>query len=88
MRRARAAVLPIVRPDLVEFYLAHRAAQGMNTDHKVRWGARALLAAAACRWNVSSPSTTRPIGSSAGLRSRDGCSRAPTNWSHGARGWG
>ncbi|WP_218792429.1 hypothetical protein [Streptomyces sp. Amel2xC10] len=45
MRRARAAALPIVRPDLVEFYLAHRAAQGMNTDHKVRWGARALLAA-------------------------------------------
>ncbi|WP_327593367.1 tyrosine-type recombinase/integrase [Streptomyces chartreusis] len=45
MRRARAAALPIVRPDLVESYLAHRAAQGMNTDHKVRWGARALLAA-------------------------------------------
>ncbi|WP_405649788.1 site-specific integrase [Streptomyces sp. NBC_00117] len=45
MRRARAAALPIVHPDLVEFYLAHRAAQGMNTDHKVRWGARALLAA-------------------------------------------
>ncbi|WP_374200239.1 IS21-like element helper ATPase IstB [Streptomyces sp. AC555_RSS877] len=36
--------MPIVRPDLVEFYLAHRAAQGMNTDHKVRWGARVLLA--------------------------------------------
>lgn len=34
-----------MRPDLVERYLAHRAAQGMNTDHKVRWGARALLAA-------------------------------------------
>ncbi|WP_345962199.1 tyrosine-type recombinase/integrase [Streptomyces sp. BRB040] len=45
MRRARAAALPIVRPDLVESYLAHRAAQGMNTDHKVRWGARVLLAA-------------------------------------------
>src|SRR5262249_44636980 len=45
MRRARAAALPIVCPDLVESYLAHRAAQGMNTDHKVRWGARALLAA-------------------------------------------
>jgi hypothetical protein len=44
MRRARAAALPIVSPDLVEFYLAHRAAQGMNTDHKVRWGARVLLA--------------------------------------------
>lgn len=44
MRRARAAALPIVQPDLVEYYLAHRAAQGMNTDHKVRWGARALLA--------------------------------------------
>ncbi|WP_439681175.1 hypothetical protein [Embleya sp. MST-111070] len=44
MRRARAAALPIVRPDLVEYYLAHRAAQGMNTDRKVRWGARALLA--------------------------------------------
>jgi hypothetical protein len=41
----RAAALPIVRPDLVDGYLAHRAAQGMNTDHKVRWGARALLAA-------------------------------------------
>ncbi|MFC7986352.1 hypothetical protein [Streptomyces sp. NPDC057336] len=34
-----------MRPDLVKFYLAHRAAQGMNTDHKDRWGARALLAA-------------------------------------------
>lgn len=45
MRRARAAALPIVRPDLVESYLTHRAAQGMNTDHKVRWGARVLLAA-------------------------------------------
>ena len=45
MRRARAAALPIVRPDLVEFYLAHRAAQGMDTDHKVRQGARVLLAA-------------------------------------------
>ncbi|GAA2338467.1 tyrosine-type recombinase/integrase [Streptomyces kunmingensis] len=45
MRRARAAALPIVQPDLVEHYLAHRAAQGMNTDHKVRWGARTLLAA-------------------------------------------
>lgn len=45
MRRARAAALPIVRPDLVEYYLAHRAGQGMNTDHKVRWRARALLAA-------------------------------------------
>ncbi|MEY9873287.1 integrase [Streptacidiphilus sp. MAP12-33] len=44
MRRPRAAALPIVRPDLVESYLAHRAAQGMNTDHKVRWGARVLLA--------------------------------------------
>ncbi|GEC10651.1 hypothetical protein SSP24_83060 [Streptomyces spinoverrucosus] len=45
MRRARTAALPIVRPDLVEHYLAHPAAQRMNTDHKVRWGARALLAA-------------------------------------------
>ncbi|WP_210407132.1 hypothetical protein [Prauserella flavalba] len=25
-------------------YLEHRAAQGMGTDHKVRWGARTLLA--------------------------------------------
>ncbi len=41
----RAAALPIVCPDLVESYLAHRAVQGMGTDHKVRWGARALLAA-------------------------------------------
>lgn len=38
MLRARAAARPIVRPDLVEHYLAYRAAQGMNTDHKVRWG--------------------------------------------------
>lgn len=45
MRRARAAALSIGRPDLVECYLAHRAARGMNTDHKVRLGARALLAA-------------------------------------------
>jgi hypothetical protein len=45
MRRARAAALPIVHADLVEYYLVHRAAQGMNTDHKVRWGARVLLAA-------------------------------------------
>ncbi|MGY1503528.1 tyrosine-type recombinase/integrase [Streptomyces sp. QTS52] len=44
MRRARATALPIVRPDLIESYLAHRTAQGRNTDHKVRWGARALLA--------------------------------------------
>ncbi|MFI2040108.1 tyrosine-type recombinase/integrase [Streptomyces bottropensis] len=44
MRRARAAALPIVRPDLIESYLTHRTAQGMNTDYKVRWGARALLA--------------------------------------------
>jgi hypothetical protein len=41
----RATALAIIRPDLVEHYLAHRAAQGMNNDHKVRWGARALLAA-------------------------------------------
>jgi integrase len=41
----RAAALPIVRPDLVDDYLADRAGQGMNTDHKVRWGARVLLAA-------------------------------------------
>jgi integrase len=41
----RAAALPLVRPELVELYLAHRVAQGMGTDHKVRWGARALLAA-------------------------------------------
>lgn len=41
----RAADLPIVRPELVELYLAHRVAQGMGTDRKVRWGARALLAA-------------------------------------------
>jgi integrase len=41
----RAGASPVVRPGLVEDYLAHRAAQGMGTDHKVRWGARALLAA-------------------------------------------
>jgi hypothetical protein len=44
MGRVRAAALPIIRPELVELYLAHRTAQGMGTDHKVRWGARALLA--------------------------------------------
>ncbi|GAA4940882.1 integrase [Nonomuraea thailandensis] len=41
----RATALPIIRPDLVEHYLADRASQDMNNDHKVRWGARALLAA-------------------------------------------
>ncbi len=41
----RATAMPIVRPELVELYLAHRAAQGMGADQKVRWGARALLAA-------------------------------------------
>ncbi|WP_405996209.1 hypothetical protein [Streptomyces sp. NBC_00986] len=44
MRRARATALPIVRPDLIESYLSHRTVQGMNTDHKFRWGARVLLA--------------------------------------------
>lgn len=44
MGRVRAAALPIVRPELVDLYLQHRAAQGMGADHKVRWGARVLLA--------------------------------------------
>lgn len=40
----RAVVVPTAHLDLIEAYLADRAAQGMNNDWKVRWGARVLLA--------------------------------------------
>ena len=39
----RAVGVPAEHLGLIEAYLADRAAQGMNNDWKVRWGARVLL---------------------------------------------
>ena len=94
MRRARAAVLPIVRPDLVEFYLAHRAAQDMDTDHKVRWGARALLAAVPDLANFCRLPLERQLAFNhethrfiSWLSAPDACSPGRTIWSPGALDW-